>query len=80
MGEIKAVGVAVEVSIRVWVGFAFVGSEFGVGRGTTPSVNLVCCRTMRFDGARVITHDGIVDGRGCNAVSDGRGDGGYGAD
>ena len=26
VGEIKAVGVAVEVSIRVWVGFAFVGS------------------------------------------------------
>ena len=50
-----------------------------MGRGT-PRVNLVCCRAMRFDGARVITHDGIVDSRGCNAVSDGRGDGGYGAD
>ena len=43
-------------------------------------MNLVCCRAMRFDGARVITHDGIVDRRGCNAVSDSRGDGGYGAD
>ena len=26
VGEIKAVGIAVKVSIRVWVGFAFVGS------------------------------------------------------
>ena len=43
-------------------------------------MNLVCCRAMRFDGARVITHDSIVDRRGCNAVSGGRGDEGYGAD
>ncbi len=50
-----------------------------MGKGT-PRVNLVCCRTMQFDGARVITHDGVVDGRGCYAVSDGRGDGGYGVD
>ncbi len=51
-----------------------------MGRVTTPRVNLVCCRTMRFNGARVITHDGIVDSRGCSAVGDGRGDGGYRAD
>ncbi len=48
--------------------------------GSTPSVDLVCCRTMRFDGARVIAHYSIVDGREWNAVRDSRGDEGYRAD